>query len=77
MLQFNKGTLDWEEMELALAYGAGIDHSQMSVIWLGNGGSPNRAKGQVRSHDDPNVTYHVTLEWVDGEGWQPIEVEIE
>lgn len=77
VLQFKRGTLDWEEMELALAYAAGIDHDKMTVIWLGNGGAPNRAKGQVKSNDQPNVVYHVLLEWIDGQGWKPIEVEIE
>lgn len=75
--QFTKGSLDWEEMTLALAYGAGIDHETMTVIWLGNGGSPERAKGQVKSNDEQNTIYHVTIEWVDNEGWKPIDVFVE
>lgn len=74
---FEKGSLDWEEMEMALAYGAGIDRNNMTVLWIGNGGDPQRAKGKVKSNDDPNTIYHVLIEWVDEKGWKPIEVTIE
>lgn len=75
--QYTRDSLDWQEMEMALAYGAGIDHSHMTVIWLGNGGDAQRAKGRVKSDDEPNTIYHVTIEWVNEEGWKPIEVEVE
>lgn len=74
---FEKGSLDWEEMEMAIAYGAGIDRNNMTVLWIGNGGNPQRAKGKVKSNDDPNTIYHVLIEWVDEKGWKPIEVTIE
>lgn len=74
---FEKGSLDWEEMEMALAYGAGIDRNNMTVLWIGNGGDPQKAKGKVKSKDDPNTIYHVLIEWVDEKGWKPIEVTIE
>ncbi|MFA8439990.1 YrrS family protein [Pueribacillus sp. YX66] len=75
--QYTRDSLDWQEMEMALAYGAGIDHDDLTVIWLGNGGDPQRAKGQVKSDNEPNTIYHVTIEWIDGEGWKPIEVQTE
>lgn len=74
---FEKDSLDWQEMEMALAYGAGIDRDNMTVLWIGNGGDPQRAKGKVKSKDDPNTIYHVLIEWVDEKGWKPIEVTIE
>lgn len=75
--KFEKDSLDWKEMEMAIAYGAGIDHNNMTVLWIGNGGDPQRAKGRVKSKDEPNKIYHVTIEWVDEKGWKPIEVTIE
>lgn len=74
---FEKDSLDWQEMEMAIAYGAGIDRDNMTVLWIGNGGDPQRAKGKVKSKDDPNTIYHVLIEWVDEKGWKPIEVTIE
>lgn len=74
---FEKDSLDWQEMEMALAYGAGIDRNNMTVLWIGNGGDPQRAQGKIKSKDDPNTIYHVLIEWVDEKGWKPIEVTIE
>lgn len=77
VVQYKQDTLDWEEMEMALAYGAGIDRENMTVIWIGNGGSPQRAKGQVKDDHEQNKIYHVTIEWIDEQGWKPIQVEVE
>lgn len=71
---FTKGSTDWNEMEKALAYGAGIDHSNMTVYWLGNGGAPNKAVGTVAPKDN-SAQYRVHIEWVDGGGWRPYQVE--
>ncbi len=72
--QYEKGSTDWNEMEQAIAYGAGIDHSNMTLWYLQNGGEPNKAIGTV-SPKDESSTYRVYIEWVDGEGWKPIKVE--
>lgn len=71
---YTKGSVDWNEMEKALAYGAGIDENNMTVWFLGNGGSPNKAIGTV-GPKDKSATYRVYLEWVDGGGWKPTKVE--
>ncbi len=72
--QYEQGSVDWQEMEKALAYGAGISESDMKVYWLGNGGSPDTAVGTVSPSDD-SATYRVHIQWVDGEGWKPTKVE--
>ena len=72
--QYEEGSVDWQEMEKALAYGAGISASDMKVYWLGNGGSPDRAVGTVSPSDD-SATYRVHIQWIDGEGWKPTKVE--
>ncbi|QFK73322.1 DUF1510 family protein [Pradoshia sp. D12] len=72
--QYEKGSTDWNEMEQAIAYGAGIDQSNMTLWYLQNGGEPNKAIGTV-SPKDGSSTYRVYIEWVDGEGWKPTKVE--
>ena len=72
--QYEKGSTDWNEMEQAIAYGAGIDQSNMTLWYLQNGGEPNKAIGTV-SPKDGSSTYRVYIEWVDGAGWKPTKVE--
>ena len=72
-MNFTKGSVDWIEMEKALAYGAGLDNDNMTVWFLGNGGS-NKAIGTI-SPKDKSKTYRVYIEWIDGEGWKPTKVE--
>lgn len=72
--QYEKGSVDWQEMERALAYGAGISQEGMKVFWLGNGGSPDTAVGTI-SPSDNSVTYRVYIQWIDEEGWKPTKVE--
>ncbi|PLS15591.1 DNA primase [Bacillus sp. M6-12] len=71
---FEKGSADWQEMERAVAYGAGLDPGNMTLWFLGNGGSPNTATGTV-SPKDNSVTYRVHIQWVDGQGWKPVKVQ--
>ncbi|RFU71637.1 DUF1510 family protein [Peribacillus saganii] len=71
---FEKGSADWQEMERAVAYGAGLDPGNMTVWFLGNGGSPNTAVGTV-SPKDNSGTYRVHIQWVDGQGWKPVKVQ--
>lgn len=71
---FTKGSVDWNEMEKAVAYGAGLDDSPYTLWWLENGGSPYRAIGTVSTKDN-SKTYRVYIEWVDGGGWKPVKVE--
>lgn len=71
---YTKGSTDWNEMEQALAYGSGVEHSNMTVWFLGNGGSPTKAVGTV-GPKDRSATYRVYIEWVDEGGWKPVKVE--
>ncbi|MGG4265721.1 YrrS family protein [Peribacillus simplex] len=71
---FQKGSVDWNEMSKAIAFGAGIDEGSMKLWWLQNGGSPNTAIGTVSEGASPK-TFRVHIEWVDGSGWKPVKVE--
>lgn len=73
-VNFTKGSVDWMEMEKALAYGAGIDQSDMTVWFLGNGGAPDKATGTISSKSS-GTKYKVNIQWVDGQGWKPTSVQ--
>lgn len=71
---YDKESIDWKEKVQALAYGAGLDASNMYVKFLGNGGSPQKSIGTVTSKDGTEI-YRISLEWVDGQGWKPTKKE--
>ena len=73
---YTKGSVDWEEMEKAVAYGTGLSVDNMTVWYIGNGGAANKAIGTVSSKNDRATTYRVYIEWVDGQGWKPVRVEL-
>ena len=72
---YEKGTTDWEEKLQALQYATGLSPDNMITIFLGNGGSPQKAIGTVTSNDQ-SEKYRVYLEWVDGEGWKPTKMDV-
>ncbi|KMK75752.1 YrrS family protein [Alkalihalobacillus pseudalcaliphilus] len=68
---FNEGSLNWQEKVRALSYATGIPQDEMTVWWLGNGGSPHRVNGVVAGPDGQK--YEVLMEFIEGEGWLPLE----
>lgn len=73
---YSSDSVDWKEMTQALAYGAGLSANNMTVWYLGNGGATNKAIGTVSAKNDHATTYRVYIEWVDGQGWKPVKVEL-
>ncbi|WP_035322529.1 YrrS family protein [Peribacillus kribbensis] len=73
--KYDQGSQDWNEMEKALAYGAGINPDNITVWWIQNNGSPNSAVGTVSAKDNDQA-YRVFIDWVDGQGWKPVKVEL-
>lgn len=72
VMQFNKETKDWEEMERALKVATELD--ELIIWWLGNDGD-QRAVGTVTSMDQTEI-YRVYISWITNEGWQPTKVEV-
>lgn len=70
---FKKDSLDWKEMEQAMAYAAEIPQDNMITWFISNGG-PNKAIGTVTPKDGDQA-YRIYIEWVDGQGWKPTKVE--
>ncbi|ARK29254.1 YrrS family protein [Halalkalibacter krulwichiae] len=69
---FSSGSTNRNEMEKALRYATGLDHN-MTVWRIENGGSETRARGVVSGEHNHNQPYEVYIEWIDGEGWMPVE----
>jgi len=72
---YDKGTVDWDEKVKALSYATGIPEDQMTILWLGNGGGPDKSYGKVSDKQNPGKVYEVVLQWVTNKGWQPISVK--
>lgn len=68
-------SVDWQEKVQALTYTTGLSEDEMIVWKLKNGGSPQKSIGIVSSKDQAEM-YRVYLEWVDQEGWQPVQMDV-
>lgn len=72
---YDGSSVDWQEKIDAISYATAINNDQLTVHWLKNGGAPNKAIG-IASTIDESEMYRVYLEWVDGEGWKPTQVDV-
>lgn len=68
-------SVDWKEKEQALLYATELTPDNIIFHKIGNGGSPQKSIGIVSSLDQTDM-YRVYLEWIDGEGWKPVQVDI-
>ncbi|MGG7220756.1 YrrS family protein [Bacillus sp. ATD] len=71
---YDSSSQDWAEMLKAISYATGVSTDNMTVLWLGNNGSPQDAKGKILDKATGNK-YQVTITWVDKKGWKPTKVE--
>ena len=73
--QYDGKSLDWKEKQKALAYATGMSENELIFWKIKNGGSPQKSIGIVSSKDK-SKKYRVYLEWVDGEGWKPTQMDV-
>ncbi|MBD7906893.1 YrrS family protein [Sporosarcina sp. Sa3CUA8] len=73
--QYDGSSVDWQEKKKALAYATGMTENDMIFLKIKNGGSPQKSIGIVSSKDK-SKKYRVYLEWVDGEGWKPTQMDV-
>ncbi|GGH89030.1 cytoskeletal protein RodZ [Pullulanibacillus pueri] len=73
---YDEGSVDWNERVKALSYATGISEEDMTLIWLGNGGAPDKSLGKVKDKQTGKI-YDVILQWVKDKGWKPISVDPE
>ena len=72
---YDTGSIDWQEKVDAITYATGLAESEMYIMHIGNGGSPQKSIGTVQSKDN-SQKYRVHLEWVENEGWKPVKMDI-
>lgn len=65
---FTRGSQNWNEMESALYLATGLNESNSTLMWLGNGGSTTSARG-VLLDNNTGTYYDVHLQWEDNVGW--------
>lgn len=72
---YDSNSADWQEMLAAISKATGVEQSNMTVWFLGSDkGTPNGSVGTI-SAKDTKQKYRVYLQWVDGKGWTPSQVE--
>lgn len=71
---FDTNSVDWNEKVKALSYATGIPEDNMTV-WFISGEGPQKAIGTVSPKGRKDDAYRVYIEWVDGKGWKPVQVE--
>ncbi|MEK4304886.1 YrrS family protein [Oceanobacillus sp. FSL K6-0251] len=70
---FSDGSADRVEIKRAVSKVTGLSEDGMIEHWVGNNG-PDKVIATV-SDSSNSENYRVFLDWVDGEGWQPTQVE--
>jgi Domain of unknown function (DUF1510) len=73
--QYDLESVDWDEKKQALAYATGLSQDSMIFWRIKNGGGPQKSVGIVSSKDK-SEKYRVYLEWVDGQGWKPVKMDV-
>jgi type IV secretory pathway VirB10-like protein len=72
---YDKNSVDWKEKVAAISYATGLKEDNMYIMRLQNGGGPQKSIGVIQSKNQKEK-YRVHLEWVDGEGWKPVKMDI-
>lgn len=71
---YDQGSADWNAQVKAISDATGISSDQMTIRWLGNGGSPNMSLARVSPKSTPNAIYVVHLTYKNGK-WQADSVQ--
>ncbi|KXH87366.1 YrrS family protein [Sporosarcina sp. HYO08] len=72
---YDGSSIDWHEKKQAIAYATGYSEEEMIFWKIKNGGSPQKSIGIVSTRDQAEK-YRVYLEWVDGQGWKPVQMDV-
>lgn len=70
---YSSGSQDRIEIKRASSVATGISEGDMIEWWVGNAG--DQQVETTVSNSANTATYRVILKWVDGQGWQPVQVE--
>ncbi|MDQ0299803.1 type IV secretory pathway VirB10-like protein [Salibacterium salarium] len=72
---FDEDSQNWEEMEAALRYATDLSEEEMKVWQIENGGDVDKVIGTVSTLSNADQPLQVTMQFVENEGWKPLEVE--
>ncbi|MEK5185694.1 YrrS family protein [Solibacillus sp. FSL W7-1324] len=72
---YEKGHIDYEEKLKAIFSVIDLQQENSIVLRVNNNGSAESAIAVVTSMDKEQK-YRVSIEWVDNEGWKPVQVEV-
>ncbi|ARI76981.1 YrrS family protein [Halobacillus mangrovi] len=72
---YQEGTQDWKELEQTVRNATGLSEGDMITWRIENNNSPTKAKATVSNKDKTKI-YRVYIEWVDGKGYKPTQVEV-
>ncbi|WP_163537836.1 YrrS family protein [Gracilibacillus sp. YIM 98692] len=73
-IQFDKESVDWEEMLQAVEVATGIPTEEQIVWWIGRSGK-QAVEATISPSNNQNETFRVHLSWINEKGWQPTLVE--
>ncbi|MCO7126375.1 YrrS family protein [Sporolactobacillus shoreicorticis] len=71
---YEMGSADWNAQVQAISEATGIDEANMTIRWLGNGGTPNSSLARVAPKSDQSAIYVVHLIYKGGR-WQADNVK--
>lgn len=71
-ISWDMESIDWAEMEKAVAYATSINLDDMITWWV-KGNGEGKVLAEV-STGDKSLKYHVYLEWITNNGWKPTKV---
>ncbi|MCQ2008485.1 MAG: YrrS family protein [Sporolactobacillus sp.] len=71
---YEMGSADWNAQVQAISEATGIDEANMTVRWLGNGGTPNSSLARVAPKNNQSAIYVVHLIYKGGH-WQADNVK--
>ncbi|MCA1009764.1 YrrS family protein [Halobacillus halophilus] len=74
-ISYNENSQDWNELIKAVSKATGLSKENMITWWIGNGGSSQKAEATV-SNKEKTEHYRVFIQWVDGEGYKPVKLEV-
>ncbi|WP_339250686.1 DUF1510 family protein [Sporosarcina sp. FSL W8-0480] len=72
---YNDESVDWDEKKEAIAYATKFPVESLIYWKIKNGGGPQKSIGIVSTRDK-SEKFRVYLEWVDGQGWKPVKMDI-
>ncbi|MGE7981122.1 DUF1510 family protein [Solibacillus sp. NPDC093137] len=72
---YEKGHIDYEEKLKAIFSVIDLQQENSIVLRVNNNGSTESAIAVVTSMDKEQK-YRVSIEWVDNEGWKPVQIEV-